>query len=134
MAGRVIDASVAVKWFLEEDRSREARVFLANDEVLLAPAFLLPELAHALWSAVRGGRTPPQAVPAALTAVRGRFDRLTPDPDLIDEAADLMLGLNHPVYDCLYLALASREKATLVTADERLFAVARRARISAERL
>jgi predicted nucleic acid-binding protein len=28
--------------------------------------------------------------------------------------------LHHPVYDCVYLALAEREDATFITADRRL--------------
>lgn len=36
------------------------------------------------------------------------------------EALALACHLNHPVYDCLYLALARREAALLLTADQRL--------------
>ena len=33
---------------------------------------------------------------------------------------DLALKLRHPVYDCLYVALAERQDAPLVTDDARL--------------
>ena len=33
---------------------------------------------------------------------------------------DLARRLGHPVYDCVYLALAEREDAAFVTADQRL--------------
>jgi predicted nucleic acid-binding protein len=33
---------------------------------------------------------------------------------------DLARRLNHPIYDCVYLALAERERARFVTADQRL--------------
>ena len=51
--------------------------------------------------------------------------------DLISEVQDfpaaleLSLKLNHPLQDCLYLALAERLDATLVTADERFVAKTR---------
>ena len=35
------------------------------------------------------------------------------------DAVRLALALEHPVYDCLYLALAHRIGATVVTADRR---------------
>ncbi|MXX06385.1 MAG: type II toxin-antitoxin system VapC family toxin, partial [Gammaproteobacteria bacterium] len=35
------------------------------------------------------------------------------------DAVRLALALNHPVYDCIYLALAQRIGAVLVTADSR---------------
>jgi predicted nucleic acid-binding protein len=35
----------------------------------------------------------------------------------------LAFELDHPVYDCLYLACAMREKTTLITADQRLYRV-----------
>ena len=40
------------------------------------------------------------------------------------EALALACHLNHPVYDCLYLALARREAAAVLTADKRLMALA----------
>jgi predicted nucleic acid-binding protein len=36
---------------------------------------------------------------------------------------DLALALGHPVYDCLYLALAIRENTHVVTADVRFRAM-----------
>jgi predicted nucleic acid-binding protein len=40
------------------------------------------------------------------------------------EALALACHLDHPVYDCLYLALARREAAVLLTADQKLMALA----------
>lgn len=48
---------------------------------------------------------------------------------LVDSDARLSSALSHPIYDCLYIALAARQGTTLVTADEGQFAAARRARI-----
>jgi predicted nucleic acid-binding protein len=39
---------------------------------------------------------------------------------LAQQALELARTLDHPTYDCLYVALALREEATLVTADRRL--------------
>jgi predicted nucleic acid-binding protein len=47
-------------------------------------------------------------------------DQIETDRHLQVEALALACHLNHPVYDCLYLALARREAAFLLTADQRL--------------
>jgi predicted nucleic acid-binding protein len=39
---------------------------------------------------------------------------------LLPRAMDVARRLEHPVHECVYLALAEREHATLVTADHRL--------------
>ncbi len=129
MAGVVIDASVAVKWFLEEDRSAEARSVMAGDDDLFAPTLVVPEVVHALWIAARQGRTSPDSAPAVIRSLNAVFAELTPDLDLIEDAVGLMRSLQHPIYDCLYLALGRRSKWPVLTADERLFAAGRRARI-----
>ena len=51
---------------------------------------------------------------------RALVDRVEPDRHLQAEALALAIHLQHPVYDCLYLALARREAATLITTDRRL--------------
>ncbi len=43
-----------------------------------------------------------------------------PATTLLRPAARLAAELGHPVYDCLYLALAASRAAVLATADERL--------------
>jgi predicted nucleic acid-binding protein len=48
------------------------------------------------------------------------FPALVSEIDLAKRASEISLNLEHPAYDCFYLALAEREEATLVTADRRL--------------
>ncbi len=55
---------------------------------------------------------------------RDLVDQIEPDRHLQVEALAMACHLNHPVYDCLYLALARREAATLLTADRRLQSLA----------
>ncbi|UCF37496.1 MAG: type II toxin-antitoxin system VapC family toxin [Acidobacteriota bacterium] len=52
------------------------------------------------------------ACPSAFTA-------LVEAPRLIGKAFKIACELNHPVYDCLYLALAEIEKCELVMADRK---------------
>jgi predicted nucleic acid-binding protein len=87
-----------------------------------------------MWAASREGRTRPEAGQAAIESARIAFTELTPDLDLIGEASALLRSLRHPMYDCLYLALALRSAATLITADDKQFAAARKARIAAKLL
>ena len=45
---------------------------------------------------------------------------LEPMRPLLVRATELAIGLDHPAYDCIYLALAEELSRDLVTADERL--------------
>ncbi len=116
----VIDASVALKWVLDEPGKEAADALL--DEQLIAPALWLLEAANALWRrALRGEIRRAEA--------RERLEELLNAPvtttrieDDILAAADLAHTLGHPVYDCLYLAAAIRENTFVVTADSRFHA------------
>ena len=54
------------------------------------------------------------------------MDHIEPDRSLQAEALALATHLDHPVYDCLYLVLARREVAALLSADQRLLKLAAR--------
>ena len=46
----VVDASVAIKWFVEESRSDAARAVLTSGESLVAPDLVVPEACNAAAS------------------------------------------------------------------------------------
>lgn len=116
----VIDASVALKWFVDEDGSAQASALLDGPDLLIAPDLVLAEVGNAAWKAVRGGTMHPEQFAHAATRLPAAFDELTPLASLSQRAAAIALELDHPVYDCCCLALAEARAAPLVTADRRL--------------
>ncbi len=121
----VVDASVAVKWYVEEDLSDEAVAILDRGERLFAPDLIVAEVANIAWKkAVRGEIGPDQAREIAGGIGRG-VPVLCSSAELAGRALALALTLDHPVYDCLYLACAERVDGLLVTADRRLRDAAR---------
>ncbi|WP_156842056.1 type II toxin-antitoxin system VapC family toxin [Novosphingobium aquimarinum] len=115
----IVDASVAVKWVLREDGSDDALALLARGD-LRAPDFVLVEVANVLWKSWRRGVLDQPAVEEALTAVPKLFAQLDSTIPLLPAAARLACELDHPVYDCLYLASALGNGDRLVTDDMRL--------------
>jgi len=53
--GLIIDASVVVKWFIDESDSEAAHLILDRDEVLLAPDLLVVEVCNTAWRRSRIG-------------------------------------------------------------------------------
>jgi predicted nucleic acid-binding protein len=130
----VIDASVAVKWVLPEQGADRAAALRTTDEDLIAPDLIVAEVGSAIWKRAIGKEISRiQAVRAVDIAAR-LLTRLVPIAELADRAMALAIDIRHPIYDCFYLALAQRENTAVVTADQRLFAAARKARIEASLL
>ena len=130
----VIDASVAAKWVLPEPDSGRAVALRSTGEEMIAPSLILAEIGNALWkSALRDEVSKSDAV-RALAAAAAHLTTLVAIDELAEHATGLAIDLRHPIYDCFYLALAQRENAAVVTADERLLAAARKARIKARLL
>ena len=117
---RVVDASVACKWFFEEDLSDEAQALATTRYVLLAPDLIIAECTNVAWRRVRDGQISPEQAEAFLKALPAWFESLTPSVELHEAAFRIARTLNHPVYDCLYIALAARAAAPLITADATL--------------
>ena len=109
----VVDASVAVKWFVLEANSEHARRLLASDATLVAPDLIVAETANVMWKRQRvGGITPEQAT-EAVAALPLIFAELLPSAHLVARAAAIARALDHPVYDCFYLAAAEDLAAEL---------------------
>jgi len=120
----VVDASVAAQWVLTEPGT-PAALALRDEGGLIAPSLIAAEVGSALWKAARRDRLSSQDALNAMNAIMLAFDALIPIEDLRVRALELALSLNHPIYDCFYLALAERERAPLVSADIALVAKAK---------
>jgi len=117
----VVDASVAFKWFLlEEDHASRAIALLQNGAALIAPDLLVAEVCNAAWRSARLGRISQAQVDEIAASLPQFFDTLISATVLAPRAVAIAGQLDHSVYDCLYLALAEAEAASLVTADMKL--------------
>jgi predicted nucleic acid-binding protein len=124
----IVDASIAIKWTLNESDSSAALALLAhwNDEEIevLAPALLAYEVTNALYRRVRKGEIPFEDARRGLTEIIFKvveFD-FPEDPDFNIRAMELGQQCGLPAaYDSHYLALAEREGCELWTADLRMW-------------
>jgi predicted nucleic acid-binding protein len=115
----VIDASIAVKWVVEESGTPEA-LTLRRRARLVAPDLLAAECANVLWKKVRRHELSRQEALLAARLLQGAEIELVPTRALLEAAARIAIELDHPAYDCLYLALAIEKGCRFVTADGRL--------------
>jgi predicted nucleic acid-binding protein len=125
----VVDASVALRWYLAEPGAEAAdqilREAILGARELVAPDLILAEFANALWKKVRTGGCGEREASEILDMFLGDAPRLIDPAPLTERAFELAARLDESVYDCIYLAAAVEAGASLATADARL---ARRAR------
>lgn len=121
----IVDASVAVQWFAREPGSEVAAMLVEGNQPLVSPDIMPLEVANALWKKTRRGEVPAGDLQPAVTRLLASDVTLVPTTTLLERAVRLAVEIGHPVYDCVYLALAESRGAPLATSDARLRAVAR---------
>ncbi|RLF06125.1 MAG: PIN domain nuclease [Thermoprotei archaeon] len=118
----VIDASVVVKWFVEEEFSREARLMrdsYVNRLIDLAAPSLMPyEVLNALKYSGAFGEDELKDLAIALDDYQIELYELKGDIAL--KAIEIAMRKGVTIYDAAYIALAQHLRSILYTADERL--------------
>jgi predicted nucleic acid-binding protein len=114
----VIDASIAVKWVVEEGGTEEALI-LRRRAKLVAPELLTAECANILWKKCQRGELSKDETFLAAQLLQAANIEFLPTRLLLEEATRIAVELDHPAYDCLYLALALERGCRFVTADKR---------------
>lgn len=115
----VVDASVALKWVLEE-RGTASALAILDEDVIHAPDFMLVEVANVLWAKVSRQVVTRAEADAAFEAIAAVPVAFTPLGELTRPARSLSFALDLTVYDALYAALAQQFDCPLATADSDL--------------
>jgi len=120
----VIDASIAIKWVINEDDTSQA-LALRQTARLIAPELLAVECANILWKKTQRQELSRQEALFAARLLQGASLELRPTRSLLETATRIAIDLKHPAYDCLYLALAVESECRFVTADRRFLRLLR---------
>ena len=144
-----IDASVAIKFIVDEPGSMEARSYLPKlvggeiefEHSLVAPIHMLLEVHNTLAKKFKKSLIELSALENAHFILMRRFHFAALDIELIGSARSISLRANEMassvtqpiglsrvpfnIYDCLYIAHAQKHGATLLTADAELARIAR---------
>ena len=120
MSRYVVDANVAVKWFYGERFHINALQYLKSNAQLISPDIIQQEFANVMLKKIQLGDTTQEL---GWQCYEDLFQSesllLLPTSSFIKDAFNFSLELNHPIYDCIYLAAAIHTNAPVVTADER---------------
>ena len=130
----VIDASLVLAWQFKDEGNAfaDATIERLRDEVAVAPAIWPIEVANAFVVGVRRGRlsSTDAAAPISMVLDLPITVRQTDWEGTLLSVLDLALTLNLSAYDASYIQLASRERLTLATLDDRLKTAAGRAGVA----
>jgi predicted nucleic acid-binding protein len=115
----VVDASVGLKWVLQEPDSHLAEALVGIEPDLLVPDFWLHEATNVLWLQVHRKLFTPDEAREGLALLRAQVEPTpTAHMRLHDLALDIGMAIDHTTYDALYLAFAVAIGASaVVTAD-----------------
>ena len=118
----VVDASVGLKWVLQEPDSHLAEALVRIEPNLLIPDFWLNEATNVLWLQVRRKLFSPEEAREGLSLLRAQLEPTpTAHMRLHDVALDIGVAINHSTYDTLYLAFAIAMGASAVVAADGSF-------------
>src|SRR6266700_6297386 len=111
----VLDDSVALKWFIEEDFADVARLLQEDQYDLIAPDLFWPECGNILWKKVQRDELTADEARLIRKGLEQQPITIFPSSLVLEPALELALDTGRTVYDCCYLALAMLNNCKMVT-------------------
>ena len=121
MTQHVVDASIVIKWFVDEVHAEAARRLQEDQYDLLAPDLLWPGCGNVLRKKVRRGELTADEARLTWGGLEQQPISIFPSHVVLEPALEVAFDTNRTVYDGCYLALAMLTDCRLVTADRKLF-------------
>ncbi len=130
MSRYVVDASVAIKWFVPEVHTEAAARLLEGDNQLLAPDLLFPEFGNILWKKTRRSEIRASEAREILQALAIVPLQIHSAQSLIESAFEIAHGLERSIYDSVYLSLAVINECRMITADKKFYIVLKKSSLA----
>lgn len=117
----VVDASVAVKWYVPEIYEREATRLQQSGDEFHAPELILPEFGNIVWKKISRSEITEKEGQKIISAFSKTNLVFHSHASIIKSAFTGAAMTNQTVYDWTYLALAISLGCEFITADERFY-------------
>lgn len=117
----VIDACVAIKWFLPEENFEKAGVLLSTYNRMIAPDLFFIEFDAIISKKVRQRLVTQKDAVTMFQEIRNLPFEVIPYTMISSLAFDLSSTLPITTYDACYLSVAIEFNQTVYTADKRFF-------------
>ena len=128
----VVDSSVVVKWYVNEDHTLEAERLIDSSLELHAPELLLAEFGNIIWKKLRNQDIDEQLANFAIESIAKLTIVLHSHPKLIRSAYTMAVETGTSVYDWIYLSLALSLSCKFVTADRKFFLAMRKTKFKSD--
>jgi len=123
----VLDTSAAVEIVLQRDSAQRLAEIVRRADWVIAPTLFIAEVNNVFWKYQKFVDYPYPDCERDIEQTIALPDQYINEIDLYREAFKLGCTLDHPIYDMLYVVLARRNSARLLTMDKKLILVAHKA-------
>lgn len=122
----VLDASAGIEVILNRSAALSFKKQILNAKKVITSELYKAEVANVMWKYVSVGRLTADSAHDLMHLAYGLVDEYVDTSDLCDESLEQSIRLKHSVYDLLYLTVARRNAAFLLTMDKKLKNLARK--------
>jgi len=116
----VLDANAGIEIALDLPRAEQFHSFVESAEKVISSSLYKAEVANVVWKYVKAGLLSKDMASEKLDLAQGLVDEFVDCSENNEESLNESIRTNHSVYDLLYLTLARRTGAKLLTVDKKL--------------
>ncbi len=120
----VLDASAAIEIVLKRNSAENLSQYIVDADWLIAPTLFIAEVTNIFWKYQKMADISFLSCEKGIEQALSFPDDFINELDLYREAFKLGCTMNHPIYDMLYLVVARRNDAVLLTMDKKLIKAA----------